>query len=143
MSGGRVGKWIIRQCRNLKLSQTSRLHYQYTGQLSINRIDRLGMYFLNLVSQQATRSIRHQGKRMNVMQQVVTKESYRRYLKSDRWIRLSRTVKIRDGWACRICNKTDTKLKVHHRSYDRVGQPDEILDCISVCLPCHFMIHKA
>ena len=66
---------------------------------------------------------------------------YAQYLQSDHWkeVRLKR-LKI-DENACAIC-KSKNNLNVHHISYKNLGNEDVETDLITLCHPCHAMLHR-
>lgn len=67
--------------------------------------------------------------------------SYSDYLRSECWHELRERAKARDGYRCRICNKSNTKLAVHHRVYSRSNRGNELDDLTTVCTRCHKVIH--
>ena len=71
-----------------------------------------------------------------------SKAQYRDYLASAEWQALSRVIRQRDGYACRLCDRTDTRLQIHHRGYSRIGQVGEMDDCLSLCPHCHKLVHE-
>lgn len=76
--------------------------------------------------------------------QIRGRKDYQGYLKSPHWRALRKRALERDGWACRVCNRLADdfcRLDVHHRSYDRLGEPDEIKDLLTMCEYCHDLYH--
>ena len=68
-----------------------------------------------------------------------TVSSYAEKLKDPRWQKKRLQIFERDGWACQICDDTESMLVVHHRDYQRGREPwehpDELL--IALCEHCH------
>lgn len=69
-------------------------------------------------------------------------QTYADYLKSERWATLSSLAKHLAGWRCRVCNGAEIYLETHHRSYQRIGKPDEIDDLTVLCADCHGIFHR-
>ncbi len=65
---------------------------------------------------------------------------YDRYMKSEAWREKAEEAKQRAGHRCQLCNKANTVLHVHHRTYERLGKelPD---DLIVLCAGCHSKFH--
>jgi 5-methylcytosine-specific restriction endonuclease McrA len=65
-----------------------------------------------------------------------------KYIKSKKWRKRRIQILKRDGFKCRLCNAdaNDTLLQVHHSTYDRLGNEDD-LDLITLCEECHKMFH--
>jgi 5-methylcytosine-specific restriction endonuclease McrA len=61
--------------------------------------------------------------------------SYRRYLKSDKWLNLKKQVFERDKHRCQTCHAIK-QLEVHHVTYDRLGN-ENLDDLIMLCKLCH------
>lgn len=56
------------------------------------------------------------------------------------WEMLKKEVHSRDDYRCRMCNRKDLHLHLHHRTY--VGYAQERLeDLITLCEGCHFLFH--
>lgn len=66
---------------------------------------------------------------------------YQDYLQSPRWRELSREARVRAGNRCQLCNATGPN-NVHHRSYERLGEGNEIDDLIVLCTECHKKFHE-
>lgn len=65
---------------------------------------------------------------------------YDEYLKTDHWQRL-RSLKLTEALnACQVCNCSDGRLEVHHRTYDRRGA-EWMQDLTVLCDRCHSMFH--
>lgn len=65
---------------------------------------------------------------------------YNAYISSPYWHRKRNKCLSRDEDRCRCCG-TDTKLQVHHKTYDRFGD-EELDDLVTVCDSCHMKIHN-
>lgn len=46
----------------------------------------------------------------------------------------------RDNNTCIDCGGTG--YEVHHKSYDRIGTPEEVDDCVTLCYKCHLKAHN-
>jgi hypothetical protein len=68
------------------------------------------------------------------------KEKYYEYLQSDEWDQ-KRKAKLKEAkYRCQLCNK-DSKLSVHHRTYDNVFH-EKLSDLIALCEKCHEKFHS-
>jgi 5-methylcytosine-specific restriction endonuclease McrA len=68
------------------------------------------------------------------------KGSYEERRMKEEWGMLKKEVHSRDSHRCRICNREDLPLHLHHRTY--VGYAQEMLeDLITLCEECHFLFH--
>jgi hypothetical protein len=56
------------------------------------------------------------------------------------WAILKRQVHRRDGYRCRLCNRDDVELHVHHRTYENYAQ-EKLEDLITLCKECHHDSH--
>lgn len=65
--------------------------------------------------------------------------NYEEYLQSDYWDSIKNQVLERDDYRCRLCN-SNKKLKVHHRTYNNLGQ-EKLEDLLTLCGKCHFDYH--
>jgi hypothetical protein len=67
--------------------------------------------------------------------------AYRAHLASQAWRSFCLKVKTRDEHRCVTCNAdaNETRLEVHHRTYDRLGQ-ERLSDCYTLCRDCHRLI---
>lgn len=65
---------------------------------------------------------------------------YDEYLKTQEWAAIREQALERDGRRCRACN-SDTKLNVHHRTYERRGC-EFLNDLTTLCQRCHEHFHK-
>lgn len=71
----------------------------------------------------------------------MTKNEYRKYLKSKHWIEIRRERKRIDGNSCYLCGKRK-QLNVHHLNYNSVGNEDVQKDLVTLCKECHRMLHR-
>lgn len=63
------------------------------------------------------------------------------YLKTEHWQEMRRK-KLRDSfYSCSLCNVRNTRLEVHHKTYERVGEEYES-DLIVLCHNCHAKFHN-
>ena len=65
---------------------------------------------------------------------------YDMYINSEAWREKAVEAKQRAGHRCQLCNKGNTVLHVHHRTYERLREelPD---DLIVLCADCHSKFH--
>jgi 5-methylcytosine-specific restriction endonuclease McrA len=56
------------------------------------------------------------------------------------WAILKRQVHRRDGYRCRLCNRDDVELHIHHRTYENYAQ-EKLEDLITLCKECHHDSH--
>jgi hypothetical protein len=67
---------------------------------------------------------------------------YHDHIKTDYWKEVAESVKARDGYRCRVCNR-DRPLEAHHRTYKNLGCEKEHLDDITtLCHRCHTLFHE-
>lgn len=67
--------------------------------------------------------------------------TYNDYLQSERW-RQTREKRLQiDGRVCVVCG-SGKDLNVHHISYRNIGNEDIENDLITLCHPCHAMLHR-
>lgn len=66
---------------------------------------------------------------------------YPEYLKTDHWKEMRRRMLKRAHFRCQVCNKGNTQLDVHHRTYERRGK-EEYGDLIVLCNDCHRTFHE-
>ncbi|MXV62469.1 HNH endonuclease [Natronorubrum sp. JWXQ-INN-674] len=59
------------------------------------------------------------------------------------WDELRRKTLCRDGYACRRCGADDRTLQAHHIVPRSAGGPDDLENLITVCRPCHGVIHQS
>jgi hypothetical protein len=71
------------------------------------------------------------------------KEEYELLLKDPLWLNKKKKILVRDKFTCRSCNKKNVILHVHHKLYIKDKKPWEYNNkhLISVCEPCHKIIH--
>lgn len=83
---------------------------------------------------------RNKRKRQKEARSKSSTGEYKKHWYRPNWPAIRQAVLQRDNYRCR-CGSI-TSLQVHHLSYDRLDTPNEINDCITICLNCHKMIHK-
>ncbi len=67
-------------------------------------------------------------------------QTYKAYLKSDKWDFFRRKIIAERGAMCERCGELSPHLNVHHLTYVRLG--NELPDDVKVyCLPCHKLMH--
>lgn len=67
------------------------------------------------------------------------REEYQAKLRDPRWQKMRLEVLNRDEWRCKICGDATSTLHVHHRWYERGGEPWDVpLEClVTLCETCH------
>lgn len=65
---------------------------------------------------------------------------YDEYLKTEHWQSARKTILLRDGYRCCVCNSAGP-LNVHHRTYERRGE-EQPGDLTTLCQSCHEMFHS-
>ena len=63
---------------------------------------------------------------------------YHRYIRSRRWRRKARKIRVRDNWTCADCGEHG--WEVHHRTYARLGY-ELNADLVTLCRGCHQSRH--
>ena len=63
------------------------------------------------------------------------------YLQSAHWKETRKKRLEIDGYKCAVCGSTES-LNVHHLSYKRIGDEDVESDLVTLCHPCHAMLHR-
>ncbi|OVE84216.1 HNH endonuclease [Natronolimnobius baerhuensis] len=58
------------------------------------------------------------------------------------WEDLRRQTLRRDGYACTRCGADDRTLQAHHIIPRGQGGPDELSNLLTLCRPCHGVIHQ-
>jgi 5-methylcytosine-specific restriction endonuclease McrA len=71
----------------------------------------------------------------------VRKGSYGERRTSDEWRILKKQVHSRDDYRCRMCNRDDLPLHVHHRTYKTYAE-ERLADLITLCAKCHGLFHS-
>ncbi|THE63308.1 HNH endonuclease [Salinadaptatus halalkaliphilus] len=61
----------------------------------------------------------------------------------DGWDELRRATLRRDGYACTRCGADDRTLQAHHVVPRGAGGPDELENLLTLCRPCHGVIHQS
>ena len=86
-------------------------------------------------------------------QRIVDQERYRSIIRDHRkgsygerrmkeeWGILKKQVHSRDGYRCRMCNRNDLPLHVHHRTYETYAE-EKLEDLITLCAKCHGLSHS-
>lgn len=59
------------------------------------------------------------------------------------WADLRRRTLRRDGYACRRCGADDRTLQAHHVVPRSAGGPDALENLLTLCRPCHGVIHQS
>lgn len=60
---------------------------------------------------------------------------------TEEWAVTKKLVHRRDGHRCRLCNRSDLPLHVHHRTYKRYAE-EKLEDLITLCSECHANFHR-
>ncbi len=58
------------------------------------------------------------------------------------WEELRRATLRRDGYACTRCGADDRTLQAHHVIPRAAGGPDDLENLLTLCRPCHGVIHQ-
>lgn len=66
---------------------------------------------------------------------------YAEYLLTPEWQKTRKQHLRSTGFRCQTCNKKDTPLHVHHRTYERRGE-ERFKDLIALCHGCHELFHS-
>ena len=66
---------------------------------------------------------------------------YGEYLRSQHWQNVRRKRLSLDGYKCVICGGGEN-LNVHHLTYERRGNENIEEDVVTLCHPCHAMLHR-
>ena len=68
-------------------------------------------------------------------------QTYDKYLKTDHWRLLRKTIAERDKYTCRLCEGVfKNKFHIHHLTYERIGN-ELLTDLIFYCETCHNSVH--
>lgn len=59
------------------------------------------------------------------------------------WEELRRKTLRRDGYACTRCGAGDRTLQAHHIVPRSAGGPDDLENLLTICRPCHGVIHQS
>jgi 5-methylcytosine-specific restriction endonuclease McrA len=65
---------------------------------------------------------------------------YDAYLRSEEWAAKRKAAVRRAGHTCQVCNQADTRLEVHHRTYQRLYD-EKPMDLTVLCSRCHALFH--
>ena len=60
---------------------------------------------------------------------------------SGEWEILKKKVHGRDGYRCRICNRNDLPLHLHHRTYTYYAE-ESLENLLTLCADCHLIFHS-
>lgn len=66
--------------------------------------------------------------------------TYKEYMNSDLWKKISMYAKLRDGEKCRCCSETNN-LQVHHTSYPKTWAEDHPDNLLTLCQKHHERRH--
>ncbi len=66
---------------------------------------------------------------------------YSEYLMTPEWDERRRRHLRSAGYRCQVCNATNTRLNVHHRTYATIGE-ERYVDLLVLCEDCHRIFHK-
>lgn len=66
---------------------------------------------------------------------------YNAYLQTDHWKEVRDKALEYAEFACQLCNESDMKLNVHHRTYKNLGN-EKPCDVTVLCEECHCNFHK-
>ena len=71
----------------------------------------------------------------------IDKQGYAAYLNSSSWKAKRKIALKRAGYRCQLCSQAQTRLEVHHNSYERLGK-EELEDLCVLCNSCHKKHHN-
>ncbi len=63
------------------------------------------------------------------------------YLKSNHWQGIRKIALKRADYKCQVCGKRNTKLNVHHNTYENIGH-EYLTDLCVLCVDCRKIFHK-
>jgi hypothetical protein len=66
---------------------------------------------------------------------------YKEYLATAEWHQKRRAAYKRSDYRCQLCNRSETELHAHHRSYGNRAKEGEEHDLIVLCASCHERVH--
>jgi 5-methylcytosine-specific restriction endonuclease McrA len=66
--------------------------------------------------------------------------SFAKYRKQPEWQARRTATLARAGYRCQVCGERDTRLDVHHNTYDRYGDEGPF-DLVALCGGCHEVFH--
>jgi 5-methylcytosine-specific restriction endonuclease McrA len=66
---------------------------------------------------------------------------YRDYLKTPEWHERRKEHLVKAFCRCQVCNASQIRLEVHHRTYERRGY-ERYEDLIVLCDKCHKLFHE-
>jgi 5-methylcytosine-specific restriction endonuclease McrA len=62
------------------------------------------------------------------------------YRRQPEWQAKRTATLMRAGYRCQVCKASDTRLDVHHNTYERYGDEDTF-DLVALCGGCHELFH--
>jgi len=65
---------------------------------------------------------------------------YKKYMKTEAWIKRRDTFLKKHGTSCEVCGSTE-KVQAHHNNYQCVGREKD-KDLLALCWQCHNEFHK-
>lgn len=73
----------------------------------------------------------------------MTKQEYRKYLKSDHWKNKKQEFYSSKHFTghCLVCGNTKSKLEIHHKNYKRLWN-ERLSDLCALCPACHKNVHR-
>lgn len=77
----------------------------------------------------------------NARLQGLKSMAYRDYLKTPEWNETRKSALYRARYRCQVCNRGETVLDVHHRTYENRGE-ELPRDLIVLCRGCHETFHE-
>jgi hypothetical protein len=66
---------------------------------------------------------------------------YEEYLRTEHWLKTAQRARRAADYKCQLCNRADSELHVHHRTYERLGE-EYLKDLIVLCEECHRRFHN-
>lgn len=77
-----------------------------------------------------------------VARQQLREMPYQDFLKTEFWDEVRKRKLKQSHYACQLCNTRQSRLNVHHRTYEHHGEEDMYLnDLIVLCEVCHGKFH--
>jgi 5-methylcytosine-specific restriction endonuclease McrA len=71
----------------------------------------------------------------------VKKMPFSEYRLTEDWQAKRAFALARAGFRCQVCAASDTRLDVHHNSYERYGE-ESVFDLVVLCERCHELFHE-
>jgi 5-methylcytosine-specific restriction endonuclease McrA len=66
--------------------------------------------------------------------------SFAEYRRQPEWQARRTATLARAGYRCQACGEHDTRLDVHHNTYERYGD-ESAIDLTVLCEKCHALLH--